>query len=113
VVQAARLRAAHASPVPAGERLDHGQAITFALDGQQPSPAVLTPTPAVGVLTNRERQVTDLVARGLTNRQIAEALVLSVRTVDGHLESILTKLGFTSRVQVATWAIGLSNATSG
>lgn len=45
-----------------------------------------------------------LVARGLTNRQIAEQLVLSERTAEGHLERIRGKVGFTSRAQIAVWA---------
>jgi predicted ATPase/DNA-binding CsgD family transcriptional regulator len=56
------------------------------------------------VLTAREREVAALVAQGLTNRDIATRLVVSKRTVDAHVEHILAKLGFTSRVQVATLA---------
>ncbi|GGT26220.1 hypothetical protein GCM10010222_80060 [Streptomyces tanashiensis] len=44
------------------------------------------------------------MARGLSNRKIAEDLVLSLRTVEGPVDHILTKLGFTSRAQIATWA---------
>lgn len=55
-------------------------------------------------LTAREREVAALVARGLTNRQIAEDLVISERTVAAHLEHILTKLDFASRTQVGVWA---------
>jgi non-specific serine/threonine protein kinase len=55
------------------------------------------------VLSHRERQVAELVAEGLSNKQIAARLVISRRTVDSHVEKILTKLGFTSRVQVAAW----------
>ena len=54
-------------------------------------------------LTDRERQVADKVAQGLTNRAIASALVISPRTVDGHVERILAKLGFTARAQIAAW----------
>ena len=56
-------------------------------------------------LTPRERDVAALVARGLTNRQIAAALVISERTAMKHVEHILDKLGFHSRVQVAGWAV--------
>lgn len=58
---------------------------------------------ADGRLTRRERQVAELVARGLSNRAIAATLIISPRTVDGHLEQILAKLGFESRTQVAAW----------
>ena len=57
------------------------------------------------VLTPREREVAGLVAEGLSNRQIAERLYLSERTAETHVQNILTKLGFTSRTQVAGWAV--------
>ena len=44
------------------------------------------------------------VAGGLSNREIAERLVLSERTVETHVQHILTKLGFRSRTQIAAWA---------
>ncbi|MEB8342217.1 helix-turn-helix transcriptional regulator [Streptomyces endophyticus] len=52
-------------------------------------------------LTPRERQVAALVGDGCTNREIAAKLVVSKRTIDSHVEHILTKLGFTSRSQIA------------
>ena len=55
-------------------------------------------------LTRREREVAALVARGLTNRQIASELHLSERTVENHVSKILRKLGLASRARVATWA---------
>jgi len=54
-------------------------------------------------LTPREMQVARLVAVGRSNKQIAAELVISQRTAEGHVERILTKLGFTSRAQVAAW----------
>nr|EMP11152.1 hypothetical protein ISGA_5572 [Gordonia sp. NB41Y] len=54
-------------------------------------------------LTKREREVADLIAQGLSNRAIADQLVVSRRTVDGHVERILNKLGVGSRTQVAAW----------
>jgi len=56
------------------------------------------------VLTPREREVAALVARGLTNRQIAAHLVISTRTAEGTVSRILTKLGLTTRTQIARWA---------
>lgn len=53
-----------------------------------------------GVLSPREREVAALVARGLSNRQIAEDLVISKRTVDAHVEHILAKLKISSRVEI-------------
>ena len=55
-------------------------------------------------LTRREAQVAVLAARGLTNRDIAAELYLSVRTVEVHVDHILTKLGFRTRTQLAAWA---------
>jgi predicted ATPase/DNA-binding CsgD family transcriptional regulator len=55
-------------------------------------------------LTPREVQVAALAARGLTNRHIAARLYLSVRTVEVHIDHILTKLGFRTRTQLAAWA---------
>jgi predicted ATPase/DNA-binding NarL/FixJ family response regulator len=66
---------------------------------QRPSPVV----PAAAGLTPREVQVAQLVAEGCSNKEIAARLVISQRTAEGHVEHILTKLGFTSRAQIAAW----------
>jgi DNA-binding CsgD family transcriptional regulator/tetratricopeptide (TPR) repeat protein len=57
-----------------------------------------------GGLTAREQEVASLIARGHSNRAMAEGLVLSERTVEDHVSGILRKLGFNSRAQIATWA---------
>jgi ATP/maltotriose-dependent transcriptional regulator MalT len=54
-------------------------------------------------LTAREREIASLIADGLSNREIAEKLVISELTVDVHVKHILGKLGFRSRAQVAGW----------
>jgi predicted ATPase/DNA-binding CsgD family transcriptional regulator/tetratricopeptide (TPR) repeat protein len=59
---------------------------------------------ADGPLTAREQQIAGLIARGLSNRGIADELVISPATVARHVANIFTKLGFTSRAQVAAWA---------
>jgi ArsR family transcriptional regulator, cadmium/lead-responsive transcriptional repressor len=64
--------------------------------------------PAVGddplaLLTPRERQVGELITEGLSNKDIAARLVIAKRTVEAHVENILTKLGFTTRAQLAAW----------
>ena len=67
-----------------------------------------------GGLTGREREVAALVARGKSNRAIAEELVLSERTIEKHVENALSKLGFASRAQLAAWAVerGLGTLSS-
>jgi len=55
-------------------------------------------------LSPREEQVAALVARGMTNREIAAELVLSERTAQNHVQHILDKLGFSARSQIAAWA---------
>ena len=55
-------------------------------------------------LTEREFSVARLVAEGLTNREIAERLVVSPKTVGAHVEHILTKLGAARRAEIAAWA---------
>jgi len=55
------------------------------------------------VLTGRQREIAVLVAEGLSNKDIAERLILSTRTVDSHVEHILAKLGASSRLQIAAW----------
>jgi DNA-binding CsgD family transcriptional regulator len=58
---------------------------------------------AVESLTPRETEVAGLVAKGLSNKAIADHLVLSVRTVESHLDRMLGKLDFHNRTQLATW----------
>jgi len=60
-------------------------------------------SPGADLLTSREREIALLVADGLSNRDIGEQLVISRRTVDGHVERTLRKLGFSSRTQIARW----------
>jgi DNA-binding CsgD family transcriptional regulator len=73
-------------------------------------PAPRQPTPlqaakhAFGGLTAREREVAALIARGSSNRAIAEELIVGERTVATHVTSILAKLDFSSRAQIAAWA---------
>lgn len=54
-------------------------------------------------LTRREREVAELVAEGLTNREIAERLFVSERTAENHVQHILTKLGLSNRSRLAVW----------
>jgi len=58
---------------------------------------------STGVLTRREHEIAQLLAEGLSNKAIAARLVISQRTVESHVDHILSKLGLTSRAQVASW----------
>jgi DNA-binding CsgD family transcriptional regulator len=58
------------------------------------------------VLSHRELEVVSLLAVGRSNRQIAEALGVSQRTVDAHLDHVRNKLGLRTRVQIARWVLG-------
>lgn len=55
------------------------------------------------ILTARQREVAQMVAEGMSNKDIAAKLVISLRTAEGHVEAILTKLGFNARTQIANW----------
>jgi non-specific serine/threonine protein kinase len=100
----------------AGRSLSVDQAIEYALTAPStsrvPARACLPPVALTdrgdslsASLSTRELEVVALLARGLTNRQVAEALVISERTASTHVTHILNKLGFTSRAQVAAWAV--------
>ena len=60
---------------------------------------------AANPLTRREREIAGLISDGLTNRAIADRLVLSERTVEGHVRSTLAKLQLTNRTELAAWAL--------
>jgi non-specific serine/threonine protein kinase len=87
-----------------GEHLGFDAAIAYALDEHPPNAPRHANDPSTR-LTKREHEVAILIAEGLTNRAIADRLVISPRTAQGHVEHILTKLGFTSRAQVAAWVV--------
>ena len=84
-----------------GADLDFTEAMAFALGEEHKAPE--RAAGATHVLTAREREVAELIAEGLTNKAIAARLVISQRTAQGHVENILSKLGFSSRTQVAAW----------
>ena len=67
---------------------------------QDPGGGPRSPSP----LTPREHEIVLLIAQGLSNREIADELVISPATAARHVANILAKLGFTSRTQVASWA---------
>ncbi|HEY2638872.1 MAG TPA: response regulator transcription factor, partial [Streptosporangiaceae bacterium] len=101
---------------PSRQTVGEATAARLIAEGRQmPFPAVVAcalavePEPAEPLagrpaLTRREAEVAALVARGHTNRDIASQLCVSVRTVEVHVDHILTKLGFHTRTQLAAWA---------
>lgn len=86
-----------------GERLKHDEAIAFALRESQQVAAPSQAEDNAVKLSKRELEVARLVADGMSNKEIAAKLVVSLRTAEGHVESILSKLGFRSRTQIAGW----------
>jgi predicted ATPase/DNA-binding CsgD family transcriptional regulator len=91
-----------------GRAMPWHQAIEYAVGGAAPAPPPLPAAPLTvpqSTLTERELEIATLIARGLSNRALADELVISPATVARHVSNILAKLGFTSRTQIATWAI--------
>ncbi|MEU0571959.1 helix-turn-helix transcriptional regulator, partial [Nonomuraea sp. NPDC005983] len=82
-------------------------AVACALGGPVPdlAPADLAPVMQESRLTDREREIAELVARGLSNRAIADELVISPATAARHVADILSKLGFSTRTQIAAWVV--------
>ena len=113
-LEADSVRSAHAAQQVLGPRrfaelvsstraCDMKSAIALALDTGKDRAIVVEAGTGAPPLTRRELDVARLIAHGMSNRAIAERLVLSRRTVDGHVEHILAKLAFSSRAQVAAW----------
>jgi DNA-binding CsgD family transcriptional regulator len=91
-----RARDVLAECIPTARRLGMAPALAAATDL---AARLKTSTP----LTRREREIATLVADGLSNREIAEKFVLSERTVETHVRSMLSKLGLTNRTHIAAW----------
>jgi non-specific serine/threonine protein kinase len=92
-----------------GRAMTPEQAAEYALSEERAAPPAapsLERPPAgepTGKLSRREKELAEMLARGLTNRQIAKELVLSERTVENHVSNILKKLKLSSRAEVAAW----------
>jgi predicted ATPase/DNA-binding CsgD family transcriptional regulator len=91
-----------AAAVDDGARMDPDDGIAFALGTRVPRAGPSRGAGAPG-LTRREREIAELVAQGLSNKDVAARLVISQRTAETHVENVLTKLGFSSRAQIAAW----------
>lgn len=102
-----------------GRSMNLDQAMAFALEEIEIPETPDAPVPSLPQaakekydgLTAREREVAALIALGKSNREIADTLVLSERTIEGHVSNILGKLGFNARSQIAVWVTqkGLEN----
>jgi predicted ATPase/DNA-binding CsgD family transcriptional regulator len=89
----------------AGQAMTLEEAIAYAqVATEPPSGSESHRAARADPLTAREKEVAALIAQGLSNRQIAERLVITERTVAAHVEHILDKLAFTSRTQIGIWA---------
>jgi DNA-binding NarL/FixJ family response regulator len=91
-----------AAVVPLEATLARGRQFLHAFMSEPPGAARAAGT---DTLSDREREVAMLVVRGCSNRQIAEELFITQKTVETHVSHVLTKLGLTSRVQIATWGL--------
>ncbi|WP_433440572.1 ATP-binding protein [Nonomuraea sp. CA-141351] len=89
--------------VKRGARRSPVEALAYALMEEAPSPGRSDGASLGSPLTPREMEIARLIARGMKNKEIAAALVIAQRTVEGHAEHILRKLGFTSRTQIVGW----------
>ncbi|GAA1982584.1 ATP-binding protein [Amycolatopsis minnesotensis] len=84
-----------------GTALSFEDAVRYALrEDTRPATDQVVP---VNPLTRRENEIAELVATGMTNREIADRLVIARRTAETHVDHILGKLGFTNRTQIAAW----------
>jgi non-specific serine/threonine protein kinase len=86
----------------AGQTLTLDEAMLEAFKATHVEP---TASASDGPLTPRQHEVASLIARGLTNGQIAERLVVSPHTVERHVENILDRLRLSSRVEIAVWVV--------
>src|SRR2546426_10781228 len=87
----------------AGRCLTRDAAVRLALGEPADVAAAASDGAGAKLLGNREEQVARLVADGLSNKQIGARLFISEHTVDSHVRSLLNKLGFNSRAQIAAW----------
>jgi DNA-binding NarL/FixJ family response regulator len=86
---------------------DIARRLMSAISGDAPLPEQEPPSLSeeLQVLTEREREALDWIARGLTNREIAAEMVISQKTVKTHVSNILNKLGLEDRTRAAIWAL--------
>jgi DNA-binding CsgD family transcriptional regulator len=91
---------AFAAASGAGRSMPLHEAVAYATEAPRRAPSARL---SLGPLSTRELEVAELVAQGLSNRQIAEILIVSERTIDGHLRHIFDKLHIRARAQIGVW----------
>jgi DNA-binding NarL/FixJ family response regulator len=99
------LRASPATDEASAPRLGWERPLGIGQTVPRAQPVRTRPRPPLTLLTRRELEVAALIAQGLTNRDIAQELVISERTADTHVGNILSKLRLTSRAQIAAWVV--------
>ncbi|GAA2440519.1 LuxR family transcriptional regulator [Actinomadura vinacea] len=95
--------AAYLAEFEQGSDLRYEDGLAYGLEEPAPAAAASQGTGGSSPLTPRETEIARLVAQGARNKGIAATLVISQRTVEGHIEHIMNKLGFNSRAQIAAW----------
>lgn len=89
-----------------------GAPSTLAVPAPATAPNTITPQAELSSLTPRENEVLQLIAAGYSNREIAQALYISERTVKNHVNSILSRLNLRDRTQAAIFAMSLQRPES-
>jgi predicted ATPase/DNA-binding CsgD family transcriptional regulator len=94
-----------------GKRMSRDAALRLALDEPAPLDASAAEGSGAGPLAKREVEVAQLIADGMSNKQIGARLFISEATVASHVRHIMDKLGFSSRSQIAVWMTSANLAT--
>ena len=103
-ISASLVPASFESETEAGRRMAMDEAIAYALEEKKPS-RLAPPSKRTSAmpLSKREVEIAELVAQGLSNKEIATRVFLSERTIETHVSNILNKLGVNSRVEISSW----------